>query len=266
MKPWGERNGYALYRCISCTHKFADLSSREEYPDDPRSFLEKITNGLMSSDEQYYDHLVAGESIGKGTSITAGHVLDICRQNAGNFVGNWLDIGCGSGYLLSLVQNAGFDAIGIEPGGWGQIAAKQKKLHVVQGFLATDTFPQRFDVVSATDVVEHVPNPVEFLRLMAEYVVPSGYIIISIPFADSVESKVLGIRWNMVEPPTHCQFFSMRSLRLAMQCAGLEMVCWRQFNLRNLRGLSRYKSLRHLVDALLPGPQMVCLMQKRRQA
>ena len=196
------------------------------------------------------------------TATTTEHILDLCRENMVGIPGCWLDIGCGSGYLLSQVQNSGFDALGIEPGGWGQIAAKQKRLHVVQGFLAKDTFSQRFEVVSATDVVEHVPDPVEFLRLMAGYVVPSGYILISIPFADSIEAKLRGANWNMVEPPTHSQFFSMQSLELALQLAGLSLIVSRQFNIRNMRGLSRYVSLRRFIDALIPGPQLVCLVRK----
>jgi 2-polyprenyl-3-methyl-5-hydroxy-6-metoxy-1,4-benzoquinol methylase len=265
LRPWGERNGYKLYSCLSCTHKFADLKNQEMSRSDPERFREEFTHGLMSSDEKYYEHLAAGETPGNATAITTEHILNICRKNRLEFSGNWLDIGCGSGYLLSEVQNSGFIAHGIEPGGWGQIAVVRKGLQIVQGFLTNDTFAQRFDVVSATDVIEHIPDPVEFLKLMAGYVVSGGYIIISIPFADSLEAKLMGARWDMVEPPTHCQFFSMQSLKLALQKAGLEVVDSCQFNIRNLRGLLRQVYLRQLVDILLPGPQLVCLIQKTQQ-
>lgn len=263
LRQWGKRNDYLLYKCFSCTHKFADLRKLEMFQEDPSAFRQMITNGLMSSDEQYYEHLAAGESVGNATAITAEHILDLYKKKTINMkTGSWLDIGCGSGYLLSLVQNAGFASLGIEPGGWGQIAASRKGLQIVQGFLTRDTFTQSFDVVSATDVVEHVPEPVEFLSLMASYISSEGYILISIPFTDSLEAKLMGVHWNMVAPPTHCQFFSMRSLKFALQRAGLKLVDWRQFNIRNLYVLSRYVYFRHLVDMLLPGPQLVCLAQK----
>lgn len=266
LRSWGERNGYVLYQCLSCTHKFADLRNQEMSRSDPDCFRKVVTNGLMSSDEQYYDYLAAGEAVGKATATNVEHVFELCRENGVGFAGSWLDIGCGSGNLLAQVQSAGFVSLGIEPGGWGQIAAAQKGLHIVQGFLTTDTFSQRFDVVSATDVVEHLPDPVEFLRLMEGYVVSGGYVIISIPFADSLEARLMGARWNMVEPPTHCQFFSWRSLELALQRVGLEVVSRRQFNIRNLLGLSRYVYLRCLIDVLLPGPQLVCLIRKVNHA
>lgn len=265
LRPWGERNGIKLYHCLTCTHKFADLTNQEISRSDPDRFRDEFTHGLMSSDEQYYEHLVAGEEVGYATAITTDHILDIFRKNGQVVSGSWLDIGCGSGHLLSQVQKAGFVAQGIEPGGWGQIAAERKSLNVVQGFLTKDSFTQRFDVVSATDVVEHLPDPVEFLRMMAGYVMSNGYIIISIPFADSFEAKLLGVHWDMVEPPTHSQFFSMRSLELALQRVGLEVVSYRQFNIRNLRGLTRNVYFRRFIDNCLPGPQLGCLIRKVNQ-
>lgn len=259
---WGKRNGYLLYNCLSCTHKFADLRNIELLRDDPILFREKITNGLMATDAQYYDHLAAGEEAGNTTSITTEKILDLYHEKAVGFTGSWLDIGCGSGHLLSIVQDAGFVAHGIEPGGWGQIAAARKGLKIVQGFLTNDTFSQCFDVVSATDVVEHLSNPVQFLGLMARYVVSDGYVIISIPFVDSFEARLMGVSWNMVAPPTHCQFFSTQSLELALQLAGLKMIGRRQFNIRNIPLFSRNVWVRRLIDLLFPGPQLVCVLQK----
>lgn len=261
-KFWGRRNGYELYQCQACSHKFADLKNLEMSRVDPDQFREEFTHGLMSSDVQYYEHLAVGEGVGRATAVTVEHILDLCRNNGVEFSGGWLDVGCGSGLLLSQVQDAGFVAQGIEPGGWGQIAAERKGLKVVQGFLGNDTFPQRFNVVSATDVVEHLPDPVDFLGLIAGYVESGGHIVITIPFADSPEAKWRGARWDMVEPPTHSQFFSMCSLKLALKMAGLEIVDSRQYNIRNLRGLSRYRFMRRILDALMPGPQLVCLIKK----
>src|ERR1051326_5149996 len=40
----------------------------------------------------------------------------------------WLDIGSGSGYLLQQVKKNGWNETGVEPGGWGVIAAQEKKV------------------------------------------------------------------------------------------------------------------------------------------
>jgi 2-polyprenyl-3-methyl-5-hydroxy-6-metoxy-1,4-benzoquinol methylase len=262
LRFWGERNGYKLYKCLSCSHKFADLKNQVMAQDNPDRFREEFTHGLMSTDQEYYDHLIRGERLGMTSSITADHVLELCQNESVVEGGSWLDIGCGSGHLLRRAQDSGFHAIGIEPGGWGQIAAAHKNINVIQGFLTPDTFDRRFDVISATDVVEHLPDPVSFFRLMASYLQVRGHIVITIPFADSFEAKLMGIRWDMVEPPTHSQFFSRLSLKLALRLAGLESISMRQYNLRHLGGLVRYKLIRHTVDMFIPGPQLVCLVRK----
>ena len=228
---------------------------------DPDRFREEFTHGLMSTDQEYYDHLSRGEKLGMPTSITADHVLELCKNEGVIGGGSWLDIGCGSGYLLRRVQDADFHALGIEPGGWGQIAAAHKNVNITQGFLTPNTFGRHFDVISATDVVEHLPDPVNFLKLMASYLEHHGYIVIAIPFADSLEARLMGSHWDMVEPPTHSQFFSRNSLKLALQQAGLEAVSMHQYNIRHLGGLARNKIIRRAVDIVIPGPQLVCLMR-----
>ena len=51
-KLWGKKNGYVLYHCLSCTHKFADLGSIGRPLNDPDLFRKEITNNLMPSDDQ----------------------------------------------------------------------------------------------------------------------------------------------------------------------------------------------------------------------
>jgi SAM-dependent methyltransferase len=261
IRLWGERNGYLLYRCLLCTHRFADLKDREISQDDLNLFREGITNGLMSGDQEYYEHLCKGEGLGLPTTITADHVLELYLKER-PVGGSWLDVGCGAGYLMYRANDVGFCARGIEPGGWGQIAAMHKNLNVVQGFLTPDTFPGHFDVISATDVVEHTPDPVSFLKLIADYLLVGGHAIISIPFFESAEARLMGLRWNMIEPPTHSQFFSSQSLQLALNQAGFEIISSRQYNIRYLLGFARFKIVRKIIDTVFSGPQLICLMRK----
>jgi ubiquinone/menaquinone biosynthesis C-methylase UbiE len=65
--------------------------------DNPDRFREEFTHGLMSTDQEYYDHLSGGEGIGMPTSITADHILELCQGDCVINGSSWLDIGCGSG-------------------------------------------------------------------------------------------------------------------------------------------------------------------------
>jgi len=220
-----------------------------------------MTNGLMATDRAYFEHLTQEEAPGRASAVVADHVLALCARG-GVGTGRWLDVGCGSGYLLMQVIKAGFTPAGIEPGGWAQIAAAERKLPIVQGFLGPDTFTQPFDVVSATDVLEHVASPVAFLRMLSQQISPGGRIVITIPYAQSLEARLKGERWNMIDPPTHRQFFTRRSLDELLARTGLAIERRRRYHLRNMRGLGKYRLARRILDAAIPGPQLACLLTK----
>ena len=175
----GEKNSIPIMACSECTHVFADLTGYDFDHEDLDVFREGFTHGLMRTDADYYDHLVQGEALGFPTHITATKVLSLVRE-AGIVKGRWLDIGSGSGHLVERAQERGFDVSGVEPGGWGQIAAQRKGVRIAQGFLGKNQDGYRNSVVSATDVVEHVPDPAQFLRLMAGYLDDAGVMVISV--------------------------------------------------------------------------------------
>lgn len=259
--PWGEKNGFDILQCVSCSHIFANLGDKKIPDGSEDHFREKITNGQMESDLDYYKHLCGGEEKGAPTYVTASHVLRMLSKLMHKSSKKLLDIGCGSGYLVHKASVSGYSALGIDPGGWGQIAAGDKGISVKQCYLSDDTFDFKFDVITATDVLEHIPDPIEFLKLLASYINSDGYIVISIPYADSIEAKLKGDRWDMIEPPTHSQFFGKSSLSEALKRSGLVVESKFQYNIRHLKGLSKYKIIRWLVDVLLPGPQLICVLK-----
>lgn len=261
-KYLGEKNSIQILECKACTHVFANIKDIDLDQEDLDVFRDGITNGLMSSDAEYYDHLVQGEAPGFPTHITATKVLDIV-QKAGIEKGRWLDIGSGSGHLVKRAQDQGFEVLGLEPGGWGQIAAKNKNISINQGFLGENLAGLKFSVVSATDVVEHVAEPAEFLRLMSTYVAKNGFIVISVPCYDSLDARLFGMNWSMIAPPTHRHFFTKKSLKTVMESAGLHSLTMEQFNIRRLLRLSQYSAIRKITDLLIPGDQIACLIANK---
>lgn len=268
LGEWGSSAGYSLFRCRVCSHRFADVRGYTVEHEDPDVFRNAFTHGLMSSDLDYYNHLRSGEAPGCPTVVTAEHLLTIFQRLAVHS-GRWLDVGCGSGYLLEQVQRRGWDAIGVEPGGWGQIAAKERGLHVMQGYLSADTFAAPFDIVSATDVLEHQPDPNAFLKILSHHVSDDGYVIVSFPCADSFICRMIGSKWSMVAPPTHCQFFSRKSFRLLATNAGFSLITLRQYSVLHLMGATKYRFMRLLVDAILTlmggGDQALAILQRKPQ-
>ena len=259
----GTKNYISIMACIDCTHVFADLAGKDFNHSDLDLFRDGFTHGRMQSDSDYYDHLVQGEAVGCPTFVTASKVLSMVLKT-GFAHKSWLDVGSGSGHLVERAEKMDFDASGIEPGGWGQIAANRKGIRIAQGFLGENLSGRKYSIISATDVVEHVPDPIRFLSLMSSHMEEDGILIISIPCIESFEAKIFGLNWSMLSPPTHRHFFTKKSLNIAINKAGLRPLETQQYNIRRLFGLSRYSAIQRLIDKIILGDQLICMMTTER--
>ena len=96
-----------------------------------------------------------------------------------------LDIGCGAGLLCEPLSRLGAQVIGVDPSPSNIAAAK---LHADRGHLSIDyrntTIEQmdvreRFDIVLAMEVVEHVTDVGVFLKRCAAMLKPGGMMVVS---------------------------------------------------------------------------------------
>jgi 2-polyprenyl-3-methyl-5-hydroxy-6-metoxy-1,4-benzoquinol methylase len=126
-----------------------------------------------------------------------------------------LDLGCGGGYFIRIASKLGAVVQGIEPSEQGAGVAEAAGLPVFRGtieeFIARDPSP-RFDLITASHVIEHVPDPVSTLSAMASLLSPGGLIWISVPNADCVDSRALKGHWHSAELPIHLMHFTPSSL------------------------------------------------------
>jgi len=96
-----------------------------------------------------------------------------------------LDIGCGAGLLCEPLSRLGAQVIGVDPSPSNIAAAK---LHADRGHLSIDyrctTIEQmdvreRFDIVLAMEVVEHVVDVGVFIKRCAAMLKPGGMMVVS---------------------------------------------------------------------------------------
>ncbi len=95
-----------------------------------------------------------------------------------------LDIGCGSGHLIRLLQDQGKDVVGLEPS--AELVALAQLLH---GPLKIECgspddlvgWPHRFETITIIDVLEHIHDDVQQLRRMLALLEPGGRLIVVAP-------------------------------------------------------------------------------------
>jgi SAM-dependent methyltransferase len=93
-----------------------------------------------------------------------------------------LDVGCGTGFVMAALENAGLDVAGIDMHRSALLRARAR----VRGplFASTATrlpfFPD-FDIVTLFDVIEHVDDDVGVLSQARDALVPHGHVVVTVP-------------------------------------------------------------------------------------
>lgn len=99
-------------------------------------------------------------------------------------VNRCLDIGSSSGLLIEKMQEAyRCQVVGIEPGDGYRIFAERKGLKIYQDLDEVEESEEPvFDLISMIHVLEHLPDPLNFLlRLKRKLLTPNGRLIIEVP-------------------------------------------------------------------------------------
>ena len=137
-----------------------------------------------------------------------------------------LDAGCGDGALLkqlSLRHPSGtftgldFHHTATTPT-YLQLACDLNDKAVLQHTL-TD---QRYDLITSSHVLEHVVEPVMFLRTLAEFLTPDGTLFIEVPDATPSTCNDGLYQTNLVHPQ-HIHYFTADTLSVVANLAGLSV-------------------------------------------
>jgi SAM-dependent methyltransferase len=114
-------------------------------------------------------------------------IIDLLRREGVAPPALILEIGCGTGTVLSALREAGYRMVGVEM--HGELARRAAERNPDSAIYALDIFdppPELrrhgpFDVVAALDVVEHLPEPERFLRAGAALLRSGGLLMGTVP-------------------------------------------------------------------------------------
>jgi SAM-dependent methyltransferase len=138
-----------------------------------------------------------------------------------------LDIGCGNGDLLARIKALGHDVIGVEPDPEAREVCKSQGLTVHPGHgeaMPLALLGARFEFVFLSHVLEHTLDPLAVLAVARDKLIPSGTLVVEVPNNAARGLAAAGIAWPWLDVPRHLTFFTTKSLLLALERAGFELL------------------------------------------
>ncbi len=220
MSGYIEGTTYDVYECPSCLSSFVDPmhNLKEEY--------EIIYGGDTTKDSatDYYYYLAHASKqlsdplsdLGNFSAIFWGVVRALRDEDIkpGSTI---LEVGSGLGYLTHALNKAGYTCEGLD---YSQTAIDFAKTFFggrhTQGTI--DTFTpdngEKYDAIIATEVIEHVVSPTEFISRCLALLKPNGKLILTTPIKD-IHPK--GAIWETEPAPVHLWWLTEKGVTSVAQ-------------------------------------------------
>jgi SAM-dependent methyltransferase len=146
-----------------------------------------------------------------------------------------LDVGCGGGLFLGMLQERGFEVLGLDNSrAAAQGAWTHHRVRVILGDLANSPIGREScAAVTMFHVVEHLYDPESYLRAARDLLRPGGRLIVQVPNASSWQCLLFGERWNGFDIPRHLVNYRGRDLDRLVERSGFEIVRRKHFSLRD---------------------------------
>ena len=209
--------GINYVKCQKCNHVFTD-----------RRLSDEGLKKYYSEDEHYFKETYTKKSIiNMRKKIFLPKIKFVEKYTKGK---NWLDIGSGDGTAVVAAKSEGFRSSGIEMSKTGRKFAK--KYHKVElydktleNFVIENT--KKWNVVSFFGVLEHVPNPIEMVRLSNNLLAKDGIIALELPNYNSLGTyvqKLSKIPARHLIPYAHIMMFTMKSAQYTLEKNGFKPI------------------------------------------
>lgn len=207
-----------IYRCPNCSLEFIDkkLSKKELQKLYSRDYFTNQLKGVGG----YKDY----NSLTKELTAEAEKRLDFISKFTANK--KILDVGAGGGVFLQTAQKRGYKTYGNDISPFARDAFAKSKIPFFYGSIGKGLFGKnRFDIITAWDVFEHVSDIQQVTMTLSSLLTPGGFLFLTTPNTKSWDAKLLGKRWyGYQKAPEHLTFFNKKSIKIILEFNGLKLV------------------------------------------
>ena len=206
---FAERGSWKYATCTNCGAVFLrPLPS----PEDLRTYYNQV-------------YMVPVEAYARGTKRNAPPLLKKLVERL-PAKGKLLEIGCSYGFFLEAARREGWNVEGIE---LDEDAARHGReelgLKVFSGTLESvlARLEPPYEAIATFHVIEHVADPIRFLKYCRELLGEKGVLIMKTPNVASWIAKRTGSCWQWLSAPAHIHLFSPAALELTLAKSGFRV-------------------------------------------
>jgi SAM-dependent methyltransferase len=207
--------GYAVHRCARCDLEFV-------FPTPSPAAIAAVyqTGYFQGGGAGYADYFIRErEQVARKSAARLAALREL-----GVSTGRLFDLGCAAGYFLGHARDAGFTVAGAEPSPDALAAMDPSLRAAVVPSLDALADSARFEVITAWDVLEHLPDPAATVGRLRSLLAPGGVLAVVVPVLGSTTTRLAPARWDQYKPPEHLWFWSARAMRALLSDHGLTVV------------------------------------------
>ena len=175
-------------------------------------------------------------------------IVDRVNEIVGNFApyrqtNRLLDIGFGAGTILETAKAQKWNAFGVEVSRPAVEQARSRGYEAFHGSLISAAYPDDyFDVITASEILEHISTPQEDLTEIVRILRPGGIFWATTPSARGISYRILKLEWSILSPPEHTQLYSKKGLFAMLNEAGFRNVRIDAFGVNPFEIVNHFKS------------------------
>jgi SAM-dependent methyltransferase len=204
---------YSVVQCCECSFYFVDP---------PIDFTNDEWRTLYG--DEYFGEMTSWHKQERLTSIM--NRLNMLEKENDNHIKNFLDVGCGEGYVLIESYKRRWKTFGFDISDNRIPEACNNKIDFRLGDLFSVEYPDNFfDAAYMDSVLEHLLNPLAYLKELNRIIKKGGTLYIGVPNEDSLfndfrrfvnillNRRELSIKLRPFEVPYHVVGFNSNSIK-----------------------------------------------------
>ena len=214
IASWEYKGVYEIYKCKVCDMCFQNPRVKEKHV------------GIYYESMNYWgcdiDNLITDDDY---KEIRSKKYDDIYNNVDMGSSGRVLDVGCGTGILLSKFEESGWDTFGVDISESAVNYAK-KVFNIAATTGDINSYKNKggkLDLITMTHVLEHVYNPKKDLTKAKGLLKKGGELIIIIPNIDSLGYIIFKEKWYQFHPGRHLYYFSPNTIKKILRETGFEV-------------------------------------------